>query len=428
MGRLQTERDKLRVIEGLEGASAEAGAKFDRAKMESTLAGLTNRVFLMNNVHGGTPTVFQSRWALSYLAGPLTRAQISKLMAERKAKTQATASASAAATAPLASSLPPPPTPSPQSPRASSRPLLSADVRQQFWPAASSVPQWAKLSYRPALLGRGRLHFVNNSEGVDVWRDFAVLQSFSGEPPQPMWGSADSIDKLPDLASDPAADATFAELPGALAQPKNYRTWKGDLEDYAYQRERLTRWRCALLDESSRPDETEADFHTRAGELVREKRDAARDRVLAKHQARTKRLEEQVRRAEARVAEQKSRFWTRLLGMFWRVVEVLGMAWMGRRSRKQLVTSTSAAQTMQSRRQSASATTQLEEAQHELEEAQRQQEDELAALDVDYQPAALKFEKTETAPRKADIDVDEVSLVWLPWWIDQGGTAHPAYQ
>ena len=85
LGRLQTERDKLRVIEGLEGASAEAGSKLDRGKMEAQLASLGKRVFLMNNVHENAPTVFQSRWALSYLAGPLTRGQISKLMADRKA-------------------------------------------------------------------------------------------------------------------------------------------------------------------------------------------------------------------------------------------------------------------------------------------------------------------------------------------------------
>jgi len=50
IGRLQTERDKARVMEGLEGATAQAGGRFDRAKMEEILAGLGKRVFLMNNV------------------------------------------------------------------------------------------------------------------------------------------------------------------------------------------------------------------------------------------------------------------------------------------------------------------------------------------------------------------------------------------
>ena len=60
LGRLQTERDKARVLEGLEGASIQAGSNFDRSKMEETLAGLGSRVFLMNNVHEDEPVVFEN--------------------------------------------------------------------------------------------------------------------------------------------------------------------------------------------------------------------------------------------------------------------------------------------------------------------------------------------------------------------------------
>lgn len=80
LGRLQTERDKARVIEGLEGASAQAAASFDKQAMERTLAALGSRVFLMNNVHDDAPTVFHTRWAMSYLAGPLTLSQTKRLM------------------------------------------------------------------------------------------------------------------------------------------------------------------------------------------------------------------------------------------------------------------------------------------------------------------------------------------------------------
>ena len=66
-------------IEGLEGAASEGSQKFDRARTEEILAGLGKRVFLMNNVHEDAPVAFESRWALSYLRGPLTRAQIKSL-------------------------------------------------------------------------------------------------------------------------------------------------------------------------------------------------------------------------------------------------------------------------------------------------------------------------------------------------------------
>ena len=84
LGRLQTERDKERVLEGLEGASANFSTQFDRQKMSEILAGLKTRVFLMNNVHEDSPVLFETRWCLSYLRGPLTRDQIKKLMDPKK--------------------------------------------------------------------------------------------------------------------------------------------------------------------------------------------------------------------------------------------------------------------------------------------------------------------------------------------------------
>ncbi|MBO9469292.1 ATP-binding protein [Endozoicomonas sp. G2_2] len=78
IGRLQTERDKNRVLDGLEGAGA-GGGPFDRGAMAQTLAGLGKRVFLLHNVHETEPVVFHTRWALSYLPGPLTREQIRRL-------------------------------------------------------------------------------------------------------------------------------------------------------------------------------------------------------------------------------------------------------------------------------------------------------------------------------------------------------------
>ena len=80
IGRLQTERDKARVLEGLEGVAAVANARFDKAQIDTMLSGLGNRVFLMNDVHEDGPRVLESRWAMSYLRGPLTREQIKILM------------------------------------------------------------------------------------------------------------------------------------------------------------------------------------------------------------------------------------------------------------------------------------------------------------------------------------------------------------
>ncbi len=117
--------------------------------MEQLLAGLGNRVFLMNNVHEDAPEVFQTRWTLSYLRGPLTRTQIKTLMEpvkretlDVKGKRADGESESLEATFHL----------SPFTSHAS-RPMLPPDVPQHFIPVRGSQPSGSTLIYQPMLLG-----------------------------------------------------------------------------------------------------------------------------------------------------------------------------------------------------------------------------------------------------------------------------------
>ena len=77
IGRLQTDRDKQRVLEGLLGSEAAGG--LDRAGYEALMSNLTQRTFLMRNVHDDAPVLFRTRWAMSYLRGPLTLNEIKRL-------------------------------------------------------------------------------------------------------------------------------------------------------------------------------------------------------------------------------------------------------------------------------------------------------------------------------------------------------------
>src|SRR6478672_10028818 len=126
IGRLQTERDKARVLEGLEGIAAGTGQKFDRQEMEQVLAGLSTRIFLLNNTHDDAPEVFETRWAMSYLRGPLTRVQIKALMDPMKGQS---GTVQAAATESAKPSAPPP-----SAPAQSQRPVLPPEVTQYFIP------------------------------------------------------------------------------------------------------------------------------------------------------------------------------------------------------------------------------------------------------------------------------------------------------
>ncbi|MAT69545.1 MAG: ATP-binding protein [Planctomycetaceae bacterium] len=426
LGRLQTERDKARVIEGLEGASAEAGAKFDRGKMEATLAALGNRVFLMNNVHDNAPSVFQTRWAMSYLAGPLTRAHIARLMHDRKAQAAAAAAASGAA-ATDSDSATPATTSGLRDSVAGARPVLSADVPQRFWPVSEPPPPGAKLAYRPALVGAGRLHFVKASDDVDAWREFVALQPIHGELPRPLWHSAMVFDTAPSLAENPHGEAAYADIPGEAAEPKSYKSWAGDLEDRLYQTERYVAWECAQLDARSDAGESEGDFRVRMSQLARERRDEQKDRVRAKFAKDTERAEANLAKAEKKLAEVKSRFWSRVWEMILRVVEVVAIKAFGGRTRKQIYTSSSGRQTMEARSRAARAEAEVEEAREKLLEVKADCERDIQQLQLDFEPANLKLNRVEVSPRKSDIAVDEVVLAWLPWWVGGEAGDRPAY-
>ena len=173
IGRLQTERDMARVLDGLEGAASNSQGGFNRKQMEQILSGLGNRVFLMNNVHDDGPEIFETRWVLSYLRGPLTRTQIKTLMdpvkdgslADTSQTSPAVASSQKARRAAPATDNHPP--------------VLPPEIPQYFVPIRGSQPQDSNLIYEPRLLASADVHFLDGRRKIDESRDLTVLVPFN---------------------------------------------------------------------------------------------------------------------------------------------------------------------------------------------------------------------------------------------------------
>jgi hypothetical protein len=428
LGRLQTERDKLRVIDGLEGASAEAGRAFDRAGLEHMLSALGKRVFLMNNVHDAAPTVFQSRWALSYLAGPLTRAQISTLMADRKQRAAgSTLGTTASTSAPDAASVATAPRQSPPV-RPSTRPLLSADVVQRFWPVEQAKDAQAgtnvAITYRPALLGLGRVHYVQTAEKLDLWQDVAVLKAIDGELGHAPWSDALTVAPAPRLGDAPQGNASFDAIPGALAEKKTYGSLMRELGDWLYQTQRYVRLACPEIGVVADAGENETAFRARVAPRVQAQR---KEKAIAARAAEIARLEQEVEAVQAERSQHRWWFVTLLMNTVARTAEILLTGLFGRRSRKQIVTATLWNQAMKSRRLAGEAKRKVREKTAALEQLKAAEDVEVNRLDVPFAPAAVPIDRTEIAPRKSDVDVDQVLLAWLPWRTSHDGSETPAY-
>ncbi|HVQ38908.1 MAG TPA: DUF87 domain-containing protein, partial [Pyrinomonadaceae bacterium] len=225
IGRLQTERDKARVLEGLEGIAGGTGMKFDRNDMEQTLAGLGNRIFLLNNVHEDGTEVFETRWDMSYLRGPLTRTQIKSLMEPVKAQAAAAPPAAAAAAASQVvanvTAMPASAAQTEAKPAAASqRPTLPPGIMQYFIPARGAGAAASTLVYQPALLGYAEVGY-SDSKTIDFSQQFTLLVPITDGPVAVDWGQASAVElPIEDLEQSAEETAEFAELPSSASKPK----------------------------------------------------------------------------------------------------------------------------------------------------------------------------------------------------------------
>ncbi|MFH1681620.1 MAG: DUF87 domain-containing protein, partial [Candidatus Eisenbacteria bacterium] len=298
LGRLQTERDKEKVLDGLEGA-ASAGGRMDRARMDKILSGLESRVFLMNNVHDDRPVLFRTRWALSYLRGPLLRPEIERLMAGRKALAAPSAEPRTGARAVSASEA---------SGAVETRPVLGPDVKDFFLPVSGAISDGESLLYRPALLGTAKIHFVSKREGVDVWRDVSRLAPLGENPGDPWADSEARPVGEADLAGEPDPRGRFAPLPMEAAFPKSYPRWTKALVGFLYRSETHALWKSKALRAVSSSGETERDFRVRLAQLAREKRDSEMEKLRARYAPKLARLEERILAGERKVAREESQY------------------------------------------------------------------------------------------------------------------------
>ena len=417
IGRLQTERDKLRVLDGLQGAMDVASHAFDRQQMDRLLSGLGSRVFLLNDVHEDTPELFQTRWTLSYLRGPLDREQIKLLGAGQRSVAART---EAAATTPLTRA---------GTSAGAPRPVLPPGVPEGFLPA---TPGSGALSYRPAVLGQARLHYVDKKSAVDAWESVALLAPVDGTEVQ--WNEAQELpgDAGSRLGSAPSEGATFEEAPAAVSNAGAWTEWKKSLAAALYQSRLLKLFRCDALDEVSTPGESLAEFKARLVHSGREQRDADVDALRKRWAPKLQALQNAVERAQKRLADQQAQASGQTLDTVVTVGTTLLGAFLGRKAvsvtnlNRARTALRSGSRTVKERQDVGTAEQQLETAKRQLADAEAEFKDEAEKLQATTAPDALAVVEFSIPPRKSDIAVGNLLLAWSPWRAGSDGVPAPA--
>ncbi len=454
VGRLQTERDKARVMEGLEGAAASASRPFDRGAMERTLAGLGNRVFLLHDVRADQPVTFQTRWTLSYLRGPLSRDEIRRLMDPRKriaapatggavpptrseptpgAATPASTGGTAAATPSLRSERAPatatggatgaaasaPPFRSEAATMAAdqgdgTRAVLPAGVRQHFAPLA---PGRSSAIYQPFFLASLSVRFFAPKLGVDHAVEGLTLAPITNGAIPIDWNAAQELTLAIDhLDTEPAPVARFMSLPAPGAQPKSYDRWGKELAAWMQAHQVLELWSSPSTEEVSRPGEAEGDFRARLAHESREDRDRAVDKLRARYAAKLAALDEKIRRAQQSAERQSDQARSAQLDTALNVgASVLGALLGGRKATRAITSGArSAGRAVQQSRDVSRAKETVAALQEQRAKLQQQIDDEVAELAAARDPQTELLEPTQVRPRKTDVQVRYVALLWMP--------------
>lgn len=451
IGKLQAERDKERVLQGLKGALAEAGQQVD-VDYDEIITRLRTRLFLLHNVHDEGPKIFHTRWAMSYLRGPLTRPQLQQL--QPKPATGAPTAPPPEQTTPAPRTVATPAAAPSQTPASDApagyqptRPPVPPDVMQGFVPVARAVEEArallmgrldatatvgdAWLVYEPVLLGAGEVHFVNTRYEMDESESLVLALAADEEMRTPDWSDAERLALSSyDIATEPetppnAQGPFFAPVPAWATDAKTFKRAQKTLANWLYRSRRRTLLRHPRLKLVQRPDEDERAFRIRVQQAAREARDAEIDALQKKYEKQFERLEKRLRREEQELAEDEAEYEARkreeMIGLG---ETVLGL-FLGRRrssgfssaARKRRMTAKAKEDIEESRQEIAALQAELAELEQELQEA-------VAEITARWETVLDEIDTVEVKPRRTDVQVEQVMLGWLPFWafaVEQDG-------
>jgi hypothetical protein len=270
---------------------------------------------------------------------------------------------------------------------------------------------------------------------TDSWVVRTFLAELDANSANAVWEDARTVegDSL-DLENEPAEHSEFAEVPSSLTQARSFTAWQKSLKDYAYQNDVLSLWRCPQLKMSSQAGESEADFRIRLAQGARELRDAAVEKLRAAYASKVATIQSRIRAAEDRLAREKSQSTRATMESVASIGSSILGALFGRKlaSRANIGKATTS---MRSAGRAAEQRADVGRAEDNVQALQQRHDDleaelqlEIARLEQSYKPEALELEETNIRPRKSDIQVESLAVVWRPHLVDDGGNAEPAYE
>ncbi|MCE5223611.1 DUF87 domain-containing protein [bacterium] len=425
IGRLQTDRDKVRVLDGLEGAAATSGSNFNRSKMEQLLAGLSNRVFLMHNVHEEEPVVFETRWAMSYLRGPLTRQQIKVLMGPYKAAMPVSKTTHTTGMSTKAAAI---------GKQAAQKPVLKNELPQWYIPLRSQPVAGQTLAYQPTVLIHGQIVFSEPKANIEQNKPISYLIPVKNDPLPIKWDNAmQSAVAIEDLEKAPADQATFGELPSLFSQSGADNDLKKEALQWLYRSQQITLWKSPSTKVISNPNEEERDFRIRMTQQVREQRDQALEDLRNKYATKKASLEEKIRKSTQTLEREKEQVKQQGVQTAISVGATILGAILGRKTSgtgtvgRATTTARNASRTMKETQDVNRAKETVEVMMQKLKELEEEMQKDMELISSKMDASTEQLENVSIKPKKTDITVHLAALCWAPYWKSPDGNLSQAF-
>jgi hypothetical protein len=272
------------------------------------------------------------------------------------------------------------------------------------------------------VLGAGTIRFTEPKLGIDVTEESAYLTVITDQAVPVRWEDAvEAAIDLDGLEGSPNDGATYGELPQAAGRPKSYEAWRREFTRWLSATERLELLQSPAYRVPSNPGEAERDFRIRLGQLARERRDQWAAELRKKYAPKMAALEERLRRARQGLQTAISLGAT-LLGAF------LGRKAVSATTLGRATTAAKSAGRVLKERQDVSRADETVEAlEHALADLEAQFKAETDALEARTDPQTEPLETVSLQPKKTNVAVKLVALVWTPHWQAPDGSVTPAW-
>jgi len=400
IGRLQTKQDVDRVIDGL--VKSGSGA-LDKKTISSLLSNLKKRVFLFKSAHRDEIELFSTRWVMSYLRGPLSKKEISSLMAEKKKqKTEEVVS------------LMKPDTPKevPSNPQ----PILSEDI-DQFYYATNNFEECC--AFVPYLLANATVKYYDSKRHIDHEEEIYFKYYLNENMKDIDWDEREINEDDFDLYDmDPRENSSFSTLPDFISELKNFKSLEKEFSNHLYHDKRISLYRYADLKLESDLDESLQDFNIRALDVLKEKKEEAIEKITDKFEKKRMSFEKKHKRALEKLAKEESDVSHNTTNAFLAFGMTILDALSGRSAMKRSTTSKagtairSASRMYREKDDVTRAQERISEIEEEFSELELSLEEDIEEIGEEYALENYEIEEFFIKPRRSDIYNLELGLLW----------------